>query len=189
MKKKESDLAKAIKAFCVPRREKGVRGDGLVVYDVSCPDWGCMMEGDGGDTKETFKHAECCPLSLLTQLGDGPELHKRLALDAHDLDYEGGGYNSCPTCKGYTKRHGVNPKHRKNCPAALAHKTAPDEWFREPAEVKVKVTGVTVEQRPLSEKTLKRVATGLKKFFGKKMKSQDIKCLMAALRQQHGGKS
>lgn len=125
-----SVLAKAIKEFCVPKTERSVWGDGRVEISLECPVWGCMMQGKGGKTLETFKHAKDCPLSLLKKLGDTKQLHKVIAKDAHDLDYEGGGYGSCPICKGRTTWNGSNPKHRKNCPGGVAHRTAQDEWFR-----------------------------------------------------------
>jgi hypothetical protein len=89
-----------------------------------------MMRGMGGKTKETYQHWDGCPFSLLNKLGDTKELHKLVALDTHELDYEGGGYNSCSICKGRTTWKDVNPKHKKNCPGDVAHRTAPDEWFQ-----------------------------------------------------------
>lgn len=36
------------------------------------------------------------------------------------------------------------------------------------------VSGVHVEQRPLSAQTMKRIEAGLKKFFGKKISFQEL---------------
>ncbi len=124
-----SAVAKAIKSFCMPRAQIWVNGLGTATgKTLECPAWPCsgILELP---TKKEFKHGKECPLSLLRHVGDGEELHKRLALTAHELDYEGGGRSSCPICKGGTAFRGYTPRHYKNCPGGIAHRTAPDEWF------------------------------------------------------------
>lgn len=124
-----SRLSTAIKAFCIPRAQKIVWGDGRVEKFMACPATACH-EGMPGATKENYKHEPDCPLSLLKRLGDTEALHKELAWQAHDLDYEGGGRSSCPICKGRTEYKGSRPAHRRNCPGGVAHRYAPDEWFQ-----------------------------------------------------------
>lgn len=125
-----TQLAETIRAFCITRIQKWTNGLGQAVEPtIECNTWGC---GDGhlAKSKEPFKHAGHCPLTLLEKKGDTEALHRDLARTAHSLDYEGGGYSSCPICKGRTSWQGVHPRHRKNCPGALAHRTAKAEWFQ-----------------------------------------------------------
>lgn len=53
---------------------------------------------------------------------------------------------------------------------------------------KIMVSGITVDQRPLSEKTIKRIEAGLKKFFGKTLSGREIKEITRGLKKR-GGRS
>lgn len=123
-------LAKAILAFCAPKVTRWTTALGEPMNKtLECPAWPC-----GGSlelpTKKEFQHGSDCPASMLLKLGDSEDLHKNLAVFNHGLDYEGGGYHSCPTCKGRTLWQGSSPRHKKNCPGAIAHKTSRPEWIR-----------------------------------------------------------
>lgn len=120
-----SPLAAKITLFCIPEISTWRNGYGTLTGIVlKCPADPCQGELALPTTAE-FEHGVRCPLMLLRRLGDGPELRRSIARRAGDLDYQGGGYSSCPICGGRTEWQKSVPKHEENCPGQEARSKTP----------------------------------------------------------------
>lgn len=125
-----SRLAKAIRLFCVPVKVvwKTIDEDedGPITRTLECRSIYC---GENSSlelpTKKKYKHYKECQLTLLRKMGDTKALLKKIAYQAHYLNYDGGGHSSCSICGGGTGFRGRFPRHSKNCPGGIAHR----EWF------------------------------------------------------------
>lgn len=115
-------LAKAIKAFTKPKVLRVTdMGGNVYPSELTCSDNWCRSFRKLPTTKPV-KHRAQCSLMLLKKIGDGPKLMKELARRASELNYDGGGYNSCQICGGQTLWKRLSVKHKKNCPGQLARR-------------------------------------------------------------------
>ena len=120
-------LVAAIKKFTEPK--KLTWRNGLDFYTESWKEWDCAdrwcgMDGKVSKLRTPPRHGKDCSLSLLNKYGRIKKLVEVLSKRASSLDYEGGGYNSCPICGGETSWKGLTVRHRKNCPGAIALRIA-----------------------------------------------------------------
>lgn len=113
-------LGPAIRKFTKPLKSEWHLMDYSDSGEVMvCRDWWCQAEVKLPSKRE-LKHGKNCSLSLLKKHGDTKKLREILADRARNLDYEGGGHNSCPICKGGTGFRGLTPNHERNCPGKVA---------------------------------------------------------------------
>lgn len=123
-------VAEAVRAFCRPHVVKWVNGLGQsIAPTIECADPGCgeslsvpvdATPRQVGRLRRSFAHSKDCCSEVLLREGPSDALVRRLARRAMDLDYEGGGYGSCPLCKGRTAFQENEPAHRIGCPGAAA---------------------------------------------------------------------